>query len=59
MEFRDEKEQWAGMDIDLGTELATRLGLTAQFVDTVFDTIIPSLLSGKCDIIMSSMSVTT
>ena len=59
MEFRDEKEQWAGMDIDLGTELANRLGLKVSFVDTVFDTIIPSLLSGKCDIIMSSMSVTT
>jgi polar amino acid transport system substrate-binding protein len=59
MEFRDEKEQLVGMDIDLGTELATRLGLKAQFVESVFDTIIPGLLSGKCDIIMSSMSVTT
>ena len=59
MEFRDEKEQLVGMDIDLGTELANRLGLKAQFVESVFDTIIPGLLSGKCDIIMSSMSVTT
>jgi polar amino acid transport system substrate-binding protein len=59
MEFRDENEQWAGMDIDLGTELANRLGLKVSFVDTVFDTIIPALLSGKCDIVMSSMSVTT
>lgn len=58
MEFRDEKENWAGFDIDLATELATRLGLKVTFVDTVWDTIIPTLLSGKCDVIMSSMSVT-
>lgn len=58
MEFRDEKDNWAGFDMDLGSEIAKRLGLKVAFVDTVFDTIIPTLLSGKCDMIMSSMSVT-
>lgn len=59
MEYLDEKNEWKGMDVDLGTELAKRLGLSAKFENMVFDTIISSLLSGKCDVIMSSMSVTS
>lgn len=58
MENLDEKGEWKGVDVDLGTELAKRLGLTAQFVNTVWDTIIASVTSGKCDILMSSMSIT-
>jgi len=58
MEYTDEKGEWKGLDVDLGNELAKRLGLKAQFINTVFDTIISSLSSGKCDIIMSSMTVT-
>jgi polar amino acid transport system substrate-binding protein len=57
MEWLDEKGEWKGMDVDLGNEIANRLGLKAQFVNSVWDTIIASLLSGKCDLIMSSMSI--
>jgi polar amino acid transport system substrate-binding protein len=58
MENLDEKGEWKGVDVDLGTEIAKRMGLTAQFVNTVWDTIIASVTSGKCDILMSSMSIT-
>ena len=57
-EYFDENGNPAGVDIDLGTEIATRLGLKVQFVNSVFDTIIAAVNGGKCDIIMSAMNIT-
>lgn len=47
-----------GLDIDMGTEIATRLGLQFQLVNSVFDTIIAAAAGGKCDIVMSDMNIT-
>ncbi len=47
-----------GSDIDIGTEIARRLGLTAQFQNTTFDSIIAALLAKKCDAIISGMNDT-
>ncbi len=47
-----------GLDIDLGMEIASRLGLKYQLVNSVFDTIIAAATGGKCDIIMSDMNIT-
>jgi polar amino acid transport system substrate-binding protein len=57
MEFYDENGALQGSDIDLGNEIAARLGLKAEFVNSFFDTIIAALASGKCDIILSSMNI--
>ncbi len=57
-EFFDEQGNPVGVDIDLGTEIANRLGLKFQFVNSVFDTIIAAVNGGKCDIIMSAMNIT-
>lgn len=51
-------QQIQGMDIDLGTALATVMGLKADFVNAGFDTIIPGLASGKYDLGMSSFTDT-
>src|SRR5213592_3367919 len=48
----------AGSDIDIGTNIARRMGVKAQFVNTTFDSIIPALLSKKCDAIVSGMNDT-
>jgi polar amino acid transport system substrate-binding protein len=48
-----------GLDIDIGTEIAKRLSLQVQFVNSVFDTIIAAVNSGKCDIIISAQNITT
>jgi polar amino acid transport system substrate-binding protein len=48
----------AGSDIDIGTELAKRMGLKAQFNNTGFDGIIAALLAKKCDAIISGMNDT-
>ncbi len=58
-EFFDENGNPAGMDIDIGTEIGNRLGLKAQFVNSVFDTIIAAAKGGKCDIVISAQNITT
>lgn len=47
-----------GSDIDAGTEIAKRMGVTAEFVNTGFDGIIPALIGKKCDAIISGMNDT-
>ncbi len=58
LEFFDAQGNPTGSDIDLGAEIARRLGLTEAVNNTVFDTIIPALLGGKCDIIISDQNIT-
>ena len=57
-EFYDEQGNPQGVDMDLGTEIAGRLGLKVQFVNSVFESIIAAVNGGKCDIIMSAMNIT-
>ena len=47
-----------GSDIDIGSEVARRLGMTAKFQNTGFDGIIAALLAKKCDAIISGMNDT-
>jgi polar amino acid transport system substrate-binding protein len=47
-----------GSDIDIGTAIAKRLGMKAEFDNTGFDGIIAALLSKKCDAIISGMNDT-
>lgn len=58
MEFSDEKGGYIGFDIDLCTALAKKAGLELETVSTAWDGIIPALISGRYDIIMSAMSIT-
>jgi polar amino acid transport system substrate-binding protein len=57
-EFFDENGNPQGLDVEIGAEIASRLGLQVQFVNSVFDTIIAAVTSGKCDIIISTQDVT-
>lgn len=52
---RDGKKELVGYDIDLGNVIAKEIGVKAEFVDMDFDALIPSLLSGKIDIILAGM----
>src|SRR5262245_1327110 len=47
-----------GSDIDIGTEIAKRMGAKATFKNTTFDSIIAALLAKKCDAIISGMNDT-
>ena len=58
MEFFDQNGNPTGSDIEMGTEIANRLVLQVQIVNSVFDTIIAAVTSGKCDIIISDQNIT-
>jgi polar amino acid transport system substrate-binding protein len=47
-----------GSDIEIGADIARRMGVKAQFDNTGFDGIIPALLGKKCDGIISGMNDT-
>ncbi len=47
-----------GFEIELGNELCKRAGLTCEFVQNAWDSIIPNLQSGNYDLIMAGMSIT-
>lgn len=48
----------AGSDIEIGTEVAKRMGKGAKFTNTGFDGIIAALLAKKCDAVISGMNDT-
>jgi polar amino acid transport system substrate-binding protein len=58
MELFDENGNPTGSDIEIGMEIAKRLGLQGQVVNSVFDTIFAAVTSGKCDIILSDTNIT-
>jgi polar amino acid transport system substrate-binding protein len=47
-----------GSDIDIGTGIAKLMGVKATFKNTTFDSIIPALITKKCDAIISGMNDT-
>lgn len=47
-----------GSDIDIGSDIARRMGVKARFDNTSFDAIIAALLAKKCDLIISGMNDT-
>lgn len=57
MEFRDERGTLVGFDVDLGEELARRLGVGVQWVPTPWMDIIPGLQARRYDVILSAMEI--
>ncbi len=57
MEFFEGSEA-VGADIDIGNEIAARLGRTAVYSNIGFDGIIAALLGNQCEAIISSMNNT-
>jgi len=58
MEYKDEKSNTIGFDIDVAKEIARRLGKEPQFVTTAWDGIFSALNTNKFDCIISSVSMT-
>ena len=58
LEYFDANANPIGSDIEIGQEIAKRLGATAVIQNSVFDTIIPALVGSKCDIIISDQNIT-
>jgi len=56
--MRDRNGELIGFEIDVGRKLAEDMGVEAEFIPTAWDGIIPALISGKFDVIISGMSIT-
>jgi polar amino acid transport system substrate-binding protein len=54
----DKSGELIGFEIDVAKKLAEDMGVEVEFVPTAWDGIIPALISGRFDVIISGMSVT-
>lgn len=56
--MRDKNGELIGYELDVGRRLAEDMGVEVEFVPTSWDGIIPALVAGNFDVIISGMSVT-
>jgi len=56
-EFEEDGET-KGFDYDVVSAMGDQLGVQVEFVTTPFDSIIPALVAGNCDLIASAMTIT-
>jgi polar amino acid transport system substrate-binding protein len=57
MEFYSPSQEPEGVDIELGDAIAKHLGFGARWINIPFAGLIPALLSGQCDAIMSQLFI--
>ncbi|MCL1828797.1 MAG: transporter substrate-binding domain-containing protein [Oscillospiraceae bacterium] len=57
-ETKDASGDPMGVSVDLAKAIGEHLGLEVEIVDTAWEGLIPSLMTGKADMIISSMTVT-
>lgn len=56
MEFKDpESNRFIGFDVDLGKALANELGVTLEWQESAFEQLIPSVTTGRVDMILSGL----
>ncbi len=53
--MQDKKGKWIGFEIDMAKKLAEDMGVKAEFIPTKWEGLIPSLLTGKFDLIIAGM----
>ncbi|GAB1399828.1 transporter substrate-binding domain-containing protein [Aminivibrio sp.] len=57
-EYRNEKNEILGYDIDVVKAIGEHLGKKIEIVDMAFDGLIPSLMTGKIDLVAAGMTNT-
>lgn len=53
--MQDKKGEWIGFEIDVAKKLAEDMGVKIEFTPTKWEGLIPSLLTGKFDLIIAGM----
>ncbi len=56
--FKNPDGSWEGFDIDVGREIAKRLGVEAEFFDSAFSTVTAGDWKGRWDLNLGSMTIT-
>ncbi|MFH0987462.1 MAG: transporter substrate-binding domain-containing protein [Patescibacteria group bacterium] len=59
MENIDEEGNFIGMDIDIAREIASDLGVKAEFRNIIWEEIFDTLLRGEVDMLISSITITS
>ncbi|NPA87373.1 transporter substrate-binding domain-containing protein [Caminibacter pacificus] len=57
-EMRDKHGRIIGFDVDIAKKMAKDMGVKLKLVPTAWDGIISALMTNKCDIIISGMTIT-
>jgi ABC-type amino acid transport substrate-binding protein len=57
--LNEETGEYEGFDIDVATEIATRLGVEVEFTDPAFDAVVAGNWGGRWDMSVGSVTVTT
>jgi polar amino acid transport system substrate-binding protein len=57
-ELNEDTGEYEGFDIDVGTEIAERLGVDVAWQDVVWDTLVAGNWNGRWDISVGSMTIT-
>lgn len=57
--FKDKDGNLVGFEVDVAAKLAEDMGVEVEFVPTEWSGIIPALLTGKFDVIIGGMGITT
>jgi polar amino acid transport system substrate-binding protein len=57
--MKDKKGQLIGFEIDIAKKLAADMGVKVEFVPTKWSGIIPALITGKFDVLIGGMTITT
>ncbi len=57
--MKDKKGELIGFEIDMAKKLAADMGVKVEFVPTKWSGIIPALITGKFDVLIGGMTITT
>jgi len=57
--FKDKDGNLVGFEVDVATKLAEDMGVDVEFIPTEWSGIVPALLTGKFDVIIGGMGVTS
>jgi polar amino acid transport system substrate-binding protein len=57
--MKDKKGELIGFEIDIAKKLAKDMGIKIEFIPTKWSGIIPSLITGKFDVLIGGMTITT
>jgi polar amino acid transport system substrate-binding protein len=57
-EWKDDQDALVGFDVDLARLIGKELGVEVEFLSVVWDSIIPTLVGGQADLIISGMTST-
>lgn len=57
-EYKDENDEFVGIDMEIMRELASRMGVEVEFQDLGFDTLVAAVQEGKIDAAIAAMAST-